>query len=111
MVEITGNFIYFDGKFTKTLTSKDGPQTFDPSLEARLVKEGTARYINTMPDTKEEKSEPDSGTVDIPNLKNMSLKELKDYAESLGVDIAGLRKKSDIVDAILDEQIPPTFGA
>lgn len=114
MVQITGNFVYYDGKFHKTLTYEDGPQEFDPSLEARLVREGTARYVGeTVPEPEEPKPADDdvkSDAVEMPNLEKMTLKELKEYADKVGADVAGLRKKADIINAILDEEVPPTFG-
>ena len=101
MVEITGNFIYFDGKFTRTITAKDGPQSFDKSLEARLVSEGTARYVREVPD------EDPAGK----DLKDMTLAELKEHARELGLedDVKSMRKKSDVIEAIEMAEEPPTF--
>lgn len=104
MVQITGNFIYFDGKFTRTITYSDGPQEFDPALEARLVDEGTAKYVDRpsapVPDKPEQ-------TAD---LSTMTMKKLREIAESAGVEnVSSFRKKSDLVDAIKAEEEPPTF--
>jgi len=105
LVQITGNFIYFDGKFTRTITYKDGPQEFDPALEARLVDEGTAKYVDrpSVP-------VPDEPEQTADDLSTKTMKELKEIAESAGVEnVSSFRKKSDLVEAIKAEEEPPTF--
>ena len=42
---IKGTFGYYNGRKVIPITEADGPQKFDDELEARLVKEGVAKYI------------------------------------------------------------------
>lgn len=37
---IAGTFGYYNGRKVVPITNADGPQKFDPELEARLVKKG-----------------------------------------------------------------------
>ena len=48
-VIITGLVIHNTGKTSVALTSADGPQTFSEELEARLVSEGVAKYVEGKP--------------------------------------------------------------
>lgn len=43
---IAGTFGYFNGRKVIPITNADGPQKFDTELEARLVKEGVAKYVD-----------------------------------------------------------------
>ena len=42
---VKGTFGYFDGRRVVPVTAADGPQSYDPELEARLVSEGVAEYV------------------------------------------------------------------
>ena len=44
---IAGTFGYYNGRKVIPITNQDGPKQFDPELEARLVKEGVAKYVDT----------------------------------------------------------------
>ncbi len=52
-VIITGLVIHNKGKTSVALTAADGPQTFSEELEARLVSEGVAKYVEDKPARKE----------------------------------------------------------
>ena len=58
---IKGTFGYYNGRKVIPITEADGPQKFDDELEARLVKEGVAKYIGELGETAEQ---PDDGTDD-----------------------------------------------
>ena len=45
---IKGTFGYYNGRKVIPITEVDGPQKFDDELEARLVKEGVAKYIGEL---------------------------------------------------------------
>lgn len=102
MVEIIeGTFGYFDGRKIKPITEKDGPQRFDPDLEARLVKNGKARYV------KEKKSDPEAERLDetdgsdLPAYdKTMKLNDLKEIAKLYGVDASKCTAKAEVCDLI-----------
>ena len=49
---IKGTFGYYNGRKVIPITEADGPQKFDDELEARLVKEGVAKYIGEMARTR-----------------------------------------------------------
>lgn len=48
-VIITGTVIHNLGKTSVALTEADGPQTFSKELEAQLVSEGAAKYVEDKP--------------------------------------------------------------
>ena len=46
---IAGTFGYYNGRKVVPITNADGPQKFDPELEACLVKQGVAKYVDEQP--------------------------------------------------------------
>lgn len=123
---IAGTFGYYNGRKVVPITNQDGPKQFDPELEARLVKEGVAKYV-------EDPESTDSAGVPAPQdpedpadaaeySEDMKLDELKEIAASYGVDTSAMRKKADVIAAIeaakaeqpddgADDEEPPQFGA
>lgn len=130
---IAGTFGYYNGRKVVPITNADGPQKFDPELEARLVKKGVAKYVDVKPvapapDTKPEQEPEDAPEADeapvLPEYdEDMKLDELKEVAAAYGVDASAMRKKADIIDAIEkakaaaddgqigDNEEPPQIGA
>lgn len=51
---IKGTFGYYNGRKVIPITEADGPQKFDDELEARLVKEGVAKYIGEQDEPAEQ---------------------------------------------------------
>jgi hypothetical protein len=112
---IAGTFGYYNGRKVVPITNADGPQKFDPELEARVREPGAT-------------SETD-GTPAAPEYdEDMKLDELKEVATAYGVDASAMRKKADIIDAIEkakaaaddgqngddqngDDEKPPEIGA
>lgn len=129
MIQITaGTFGYYNGRKVIPITNADGPQQFDPELEARLVKQGVAKYVDEQPvapaPTGKPKQEPE--TDDAPTApeydEDMKLDELKEVAAAYGIDASGMRKKAEVIAAIEaakaraddqtgDEELPPELGA
>ena len=112
---IKGTFGYYNGRKVIPITEADGPQKFDDELEARLVKEGVAKYIGEQ-DAPAEQPAPDHGdAADEPASTNtaadeapeynedMKLDELKEVATRYGVDASAMRKKADVIAAVLDD--------
>lgn len=133
---IAGTFGYYNGRKVVPITNADGPQKFDPELEARLVKKGVAKYVDEKPvapaPAAESVREPGAtsetdGTPAAPEYdEDMKLDELKEVATAYGVDASAMRKKADIIDAIKeakaaaneadddqtgDNEEPPQIGA
>ncbi len=135
---IAGTFGYYNGRKVVPITNADGPQKFDPELEARLVKKGVAKYVDEKPvapaPAAESVREPAAtsetdGTPAAPEYdEDMKLDELKEVATAYGVDASAMRKKADIIDAIEkakaavddgqngddqngDDEKPPEIGA
>lgn len=111
MIEIiAGTFGYYNGRKVIPTTKEDGPQKFDPELEARLVKKRVAKYVDEQPvaPVPAEKSEqdpdgaPETGeTPAAPEYdEDMKLDELKEVAAAYGVDASAMRKKADVIAAI-----------
>lgn len=128
---IKGTFGYYNGRKVIPITEADGPQKFDDELEARLVKEGVAKYIGELGETAEQ---PAPAPGDDPASTNtaadeapeynedMKLDELKEVAARYGVDASAMRKKADVIAAIeaakaeqpddgADDEEPPQIGA
>lgn len=108
---IAGTFGYYNGRKVVPITSADGPQKFDPELEARLVKQGVAKYVDEQPvapaPAAKPEQEPEAApeTDDAPTAppeydEDMKLDELKEVAAAYGVDASAMRKKADVIAAI-----------
>lgn len=131
---IAGTFGYYNGRKVVPITNQDGPKQFDPELEARLVKEGVAKYIGELGETAEQPAHAPGDDADEPASTNtaadeapeynedMKLDELKEVAARYGVDASAMRKKADVIAAIeaakaeqpddgADDEEPPQIGA
>ena len=109
---IKGTFGYYNGRKVIPITEADGPQKFDDELEARLVKEGVAKYIGEQGETAEQTAPTPGDDADEPASTNtaadeapeydedMKLDELKEVATRYGVDASAMRKKADVIAAI-----------
>lgn len=106
MVQITtGTFGYYNGRKVVPITSADGPQKFDPELEARLVKQGVAKYVDAPAGQTEtaggQHEEPVDTTADLPKYNNrMKIDELKKIAAAYGIDASAMTKKDEVIKAI-----------
>ena len=113
---IQGTFGYYNGRKVVPITNADGPQKFDPELEARLVKQKIAKYVD-LPEHPESPDpagaaapqDPDTGAEDPDTSaadeaaeysEDMKLDELKEVAARYGVDASAMRKKADVIAAI-----------
>lgn len=107
---IVGTFGYYNGRKVVPITNADGPQKFDPELEARLVKQGVAKYVEAQqadeaaPPATDLQPEDNSGAPaagELPEYsEDMKLDELKEVAKACGVDASSMRKKAEVIDAI-----------
>lgn len=107
---IAGTFGYYNGRKVVPITNADGPQKFDPELEARLVKRGVAKYVDEQPEAPapavkseqelEDTPETDDATTAPEYDEDMKLDELKEVAAAYGVDASAMRKKADVIAAI-----------
>ena len=120
---IKGTFGYYNGRKVIPITEADGPQKFDDELEARLVKEGVAKYIGEQGETAEQTAPEPGETAEQPAPapgdnadepastntaadeapeydEDMKLDELKEVAARYGVDASAMRKKADVIAAI-----------
>lgn len=94
---IKGTFGYYNGRKVIPITEADGPQKFDDELEARLVKEGVAKYIGELG----EPASTNTAADEAPEYnEDMKLDELKEVAARYGVDASAMRKKADVIAAI-----------
>lgn len=138
---IKGTFGYYNGRKIIPITNADGPQKFDPELEARLVKQKVAKYVDLPVEYTEHPENPDPAGVSAPQdpvtnaeesdtsatgeiteySEDMKLDELKEVAARYGVDASALRKKVDVIAAIEkakagdgqsdDDEEPPQLDA
>lgn len=124
MIVITkGTFGYFDGRRVVPVTRADGPQSFDPELEARLVSEGVAEYVagaaaeadhrvTVTPhvDVHVEVEADPEPEADEPALEDMTRAELAEIAEGYGIK-AGKLTKSKLIEAIEGAEKAPDLSA
>lgn len=126
---IAGTFGYFNGRKVIPITNADGPQKFDTELEARLVKEGVAKYVDASaaapaedPENPDPAGAPAPQDPDLPPPgeqpdgdpgtpageppaynEDMKLDELKAIAKVYGIDdetLKPMRAKKDVIAAI-----------
>ena len=105
---VKGTFGYFDGRRVVPVTAADGPQSYDPELEARLVSEGVAEYVGEADYTVtvtphvevsvEVEADPEP-EVDEPALEDMTRAELAELAGSYGIK-PGKLTKARLIEAI-----------
>lgn len=118
MIVITkGTFGYFDGRRVVPVTRADGPQAYDPELEARLVAEGVAEYADAAPapapaPAPEPTPEPvpADGDAEDAALEDMTRAELADIAEGYGIK-AGKLTKAKLIEAIEGAEKAPDLSA
>lgn len=107
---IAGTFGYYNGRKVVPITNADGPQKFDPELEACLVKQGVAKYVDEQPVAPAPAAKPEQEPETVPETgdapaapeynEDMKLDELKEVAAAYGVDASAMRKKADVIAAI-----------
>ena len=119
---VKGTFGYFDGRRVVPVTFADGPQSYDPELESRLVSEGVAEYVGGAPaagpapepePTPVPEPEPEADEAGCaPALDDMTRAELADLAESYGIR-PGKLTKAKLIAAIeeADEKAPDLTAA
>ena len=83
---IKGTFGYYNGRKVIPITEADGPQKFDDELEARLVKEGVAKYIGELGETAEQPAPAPGDDVDEPASTNTAADEALEYNEDMKLD-------------------------
>ena len=112
---VKGTFGYFDGRRVVPVTAADGPQSYDPELEARLVSEGVAEYVGGATcsvgeadhrvtvtphvDVHVEVEADPEPEADEPALEDMTRAELAELAESYGIR-PGKLTKARLIEAI-----------
>ena len=117
---IKGTFGYYNGRKVIPITEADGPQKFDDELEARLVKEGVAKYIGELGETAEQPAPAPGDDADEPASTNTAADEAPESNEDM--DASAMRKKADVIAAIeaakaeqpddgADDEEPPQIGA
>jgi len=80
--------------------SEEDEVAIDDEFTGNLEDSSEDETEETEEETEEEIVEDEE---DFPDFDAMSLVEVKSYAKDHNVDFAGLKKKADIIDAIIDE--------
>lgn len=93
---VKGIYGYWNGHMVTPKTEKDGPFSETPEQEERLVNLGIAVYVDETPELASINSE-DASTV---MLEDMTLKELKAFAEPYGVKYKVGTSKGEFIKAI-----------
>lgn len=92
---IKGTYGHYDGHKVIPINEKSGPQSFDPEVEARLVKKGVAVYVGDAP-----AAGNDAGDGMPAYNADMKLDDLKKIAEAYGVDASKAKSKKAVIDMI-----------
>ena len=133
---IAGTFGYYNGRKVVPITNADGPQKFDPELEARLVKQGVAKYVDEQPVAPTPAVKPEQELEDTPETddapaapeynEDMKLDELKEVAAAYCLGASATRKQGAVLapiegakpganaaddDQAGDNEEPPQIGA
>lgn len=125
---IKGTLGYYTQKGMRMITEKDGPVQLESELEARLVSEGAAVYVDNKKPT-QVNVEPKPENVDLMppeeepvqeaeeeiDYNSMAYAELKALALDLGLDIKNARSKKALIELLESEdgseEAPPEFTA
>lgn len=94
---VRGIYGYWDGHMVVAKTDKDEPFNETPEQESRLVNLGVAVYVN---EPAEVISEMENTNHNSHSLEDMTLKELKEFAEPYGVKYKVGTNKADFIKAI-----------
>lgn len=81
-------------------TAKDGPFDCDDAQAARFVRLGVAKYVDAAEASAED-------PVVATDLQAMTIAQLKNMADDLGIDVDDCKKKSDYIDAIMAHCVQP----
>ena len=99
---VSGGYGHCENGHNVLKTSGDGYFSVDDDEAARLVGLGMAayevepeRHVATAPEG--ENPAEDTGA---PSLNDMTVKQLKELAESMGIDAAKMRTKAELISAI-----------
>lgn len=121
---IQGVYGFWNGHMVVPKTVNDEPFTETPEQEERLVKLGVAGYVNIPPSIVAETATVEEVDELPVNLEDMTVKELKVFAEPYGVKYKVGTGKDDFIEAIKkamnkeqtaeieeieDDEEPPTF--
>lgn len=115
---IKGTYGHYDGRKVIPVKESDGPQSFAPEIEERLVKKGVAVYVEAEGKPAESAQENDA---QLPEYNaDMKLAELKEIATAYGVNASKAKSKAEVIGMIdaaraeaedLDDEEPPAVDA
>lgn len=102
---LKGTFGYWDGTRVVPKTAKDEPFLVETGRAKELVERGVAEFVNVTAEVDGEQYEVDGEqseveTDDDADLEEMTINELKEYAEPYGVKWKVGMKKEELIEAI-----------
>lgn len=110
---VKGIYGFWNGCMVVPKTANDKPFSETPEQEERLVSLGVAEYVDVPPSTITE-TETVEEMDELPvNLKDMTVKELKVFAEPYGVKYKVGTSKEEFIEAIkqaMDELPAPELA-
>lgn len=110
---IQGVYGFWNGRMVVPKTVNDEPFTETPEQEERLVKLGVAGYVNIPPSIVAETATVEEVDELPVNLEDMTVKELKVFAEPYGVKYKVGTSKEEFIEAIkqaMDELPAPELA-
>ena len=101
-----GTVGFYDAKHAhKRKTAADGPFECEDTQAEHFVSAGVAEYIGGVIKADEADDQEVTGHLAKNQLEEMTIQQLQNLAEDLGVDVTGCKKKADYVDAIAAAEV------
>lgn len=101
-----GTVGYYDAKHAhKRMTAADGPFECEDTQAEHFVSAGVAEYVGGVIEADEADEQEVTGHLAKSQLEEMTIQQLQNLAEDLGVDVTGCKKKADYVDAIAAAEV------
>lgn len=101
-----GTVGYYDAKHAhKRMTAADGPFECEDTQAEHFVSAGVAEYVGGVIEADEADDQEVTGHLAKSQLEEMTIQQLQNLAEDLGVDVTGCKKKAEYVDAIAAAEV------
>lgn len=101
-----GTVGYYDAKHAhKRMTAADGPFECEDTQAEHFVSAGVAEYVGGVIEADEADEQEVTGHLAKSQLEEMTIQQLQNLADDLGVDVTGCKKKADYVDAIAAAEV------
>ena len=98
---IAGTFGYFNGRKKEMITAASGARSFDPKLEARLVSEGIAEYVDAPKKAVDDSVYTSAEKMVDDHIQFISDRLFKEYDEKHGTHTADI-DTAELIEETVD---------